>query len=126
MEASAINRHANRHFERAVNMRQSMVELKDQIKAARAAQRVHRIRGLHVLIDSTLNPALPDAPEVGRELHETRRLNNIARDQEHRVSSLERKVRSAVDKAHVLIGLAHRASGGHVYAKHQAEIVIQH
>ncbi len=126
MEVPSIHRHAQRRFERASAMKQSMVELRDQLRSAKAQQKLRRVRSLSVIVESALHPGRIDAHHVAQTVQETRDVTQTAKDREQRLNALDHKIRTAVNDARVLIGLAHRASGGHVYAKHQADIMVNH
>ncbi|HEY5667622.1 MAG TPA: hypothetical protein VIR03_00495 [Candidatus Saccharimonadales bacterium] len=121
MEVPAIHRLARRHFENASAMSQSMQNLRDELRVIKAEQRTRRAQSMRTLVETAFDRSIQKRQEASRTLLESRRTSQVVRDRERRLTSLERRVRSAVGKAHIFIHLARRASGGHIYAKHQAD-----
>lgn len=125
MEVGSIHNQANHSFERASSFRQSMHDLKREIKAAKAEQKYHASRAIQLIASFGLGSHDDrHTREVSREFNEVRHLTRAAREREHKVRKLDVHVRSAVGKAHILIDLARKASVGRVYAKHQADIML--
>jgi hypothetical protein len=125
MEIPAIHRHANRRLENASTMKQSMLDLKQELRGAKTEQKLRRIRSLGVIIESSIHPGAIQAAEVARRVNETRQITQLTKEHAQKIATLDHKVRSAIGDAHVLIDLARHASGGQIYAKHQADTMIQ-
>jgi hypothetical protein len=125
METGAIHTNANRHFEQASVFRNSMEDLRREIKAAKSEQKLHFVRGMQLVVRKGINPSDGHTSrKVAQEFERVRQLTQAAKERQYRVWRLDRRVQSAIDKAHVLIRLARRASDGHVYAKHQADTML--
>lgn len=123
MEIPVIHRFARRHLEEANAMKQSMLNLHDELAVIKAEQRMRRAQSMRTLVEATFDRSLRRGYEARQKLQEARQTTQVLQEREQRLASLEHRVRSAVDKAHVFIHLARRASGGHIYAKHQADIM---
>lgn len=125
METKTIQHSANEHFEQALSFRKSMEALKQEIKLAKAKQKIHAVRGVQMIVNASISSSNRDVSrKVVQEFDRARQLTQTAKERQYRVWRLERHIQAAMDKAHVLIKLARRARGGHAYARHQADIML--
>lgn len=121
---------ANRQEQRANVYSTQMSQTREEIKRLERERRARRRNGIALLVVTTMASLGGVGPQYVREgnmaireLRIARQAARQAHERQIRLRNLEYRLQKAMDKARIFMQLSRRASGGYIYAKHQAEFV---